>query len=66
MFHRVDQCHQDNDDEEEDEDVQENQSLLEKTEAESGNSNQIINGHRRCSFPMIHIGRRQKIVIMVK
>lgn len=67
MFHRVDQCHQANDEDDDDDENCYNESFLEKTEAESGKTHRNINGHRRyCSFPMLHVGRRQKIVTMVK
>ncbi|XP_038902574.1 tobamovirus multiplication protein 1 [Benincasa hispida] len=63
----VDLCHQANDEEDDDEDDEENnirQALLENSKNKPGSSN--VDGHRRCcGFPAMHLGSRQKIVIMV-
>ncbi|XP_010241321.1 PREDICTED: tobamovirus multiplication protein 1 isoform X2 [Nelumbo nucifera] len=60
----VDLCHQANDEDEEDEDNSCRDALLERSKNEPGPSN--MDGHRKCCpFPSIHIGSRQKFVIVV-
>lgn len=65
-YHRVDLCHQANDEEDDDDDEENNtqQALLENSKNKPGSSN--VDGHRRCcGFPATHLGSRQKIVIVV-
>ncbi|XP_043702771.1 tobamovirus multiplication protein 1 [Telopea speciosissima] len=60
----VDLCHQANDEDEEDEDNSFRDSLLEKTQVKPGSSNR--DSHRKCCpFHAIHVGSRQKFVILV-
>ncbi|PSS02945.1 Tobamovirus multiplication protein [Actinidia chinensis var. chinensis] len=59
----VDLCHQANDEDEEDEECSPQEALLEKT---SNKPHSIANSHRKCcSFRAIHVGSRQKVVILV-
>ncbi|XP_072994577.1 tobamovirus multiplication protein 1 isoform X1 [Typha latifolia] len=60
----VDLCHQTNDEDEEDDERSYNEALLDKSESKPGLSH--INVRRRCcSFRTIHVGSRQKFVILV-
>ncbi|XP_022947179.1 uncharacterized protein LOC111451126 [Cucurbita moschata] len=62
----VDLGHQANDDDDEDEDEENNtrQALLENSKNKPGSSS--VDGYRRCcGFPAIHLGSRQKLVIVV-
>ncbi|XP_042478905.1 tobamovirus multiplication protein 1-like isoform X2 [Macadamia integrifolia] len=60
----VDLCHQANDEDEEDEDNSFREALLEKAQVKPGSSNQ--DSHRKCCpFHVIHVGNRQKFVILV-
>ncbi|KAJ4975074.1 hypothetical protein NE237_000180 [Protea cynaroides] len=60
----VDLCHQANDQDEEYEDSSFQEALLEKTQAKPGSSNR--DSHRKCfPFQAIHVGSRQKFVILV-
>jgi hypothetical protein len=65
FFHRVDLCHQADDDEEEDEEYGFLQALLKRSLNKSSSSNP--DSHRICfPFQSIHVGSRQKIVILVR
>ncbi|KAL6333623.1 hypothetical protein AAG906_028808 [Vitis piasezkii] len=60
----VDLCHQPDDEDDEDEESSSQEALLEKTLNLPSSSNK--NSHRKCcSLRAIHIGSRQKIVILV-
>ncbi|KAJ0985953.1 hypothetical protein J5N97_004309 [Dioscorea zingiberensis] len=60
----VDLCHQPNDEDEEDDGQGYNETLLEKSKIKPGLHH--ADGQRRCcSFRTIHVGSRQKYVIMV-
>ncbi|WOL10998.1 tobamovirus multiplication protein 1-like isoform X1 [Canna indica] len=60
----IDLCHQANDDEEEDDEIGYNEALLQKSKSKE--SLLQVDGHRRSCFPrVIHVGSRQKFVIMV-
>ncbi|XP_028783051.1 uncharacterized protein LOC114739170 isoform X2 [Neltuma alba] len=62
----VDLCHQANEEDEEEDDDDENsinQALLEVLKGESGSPH--VKDHRRCCFQGIHVGSRQKYVIMI-
>lgn len=62
--HRVDLCHQGNDEDEEDEDNSAHEALLEKTMTKPDSL--LMDNHRKCCpFGDIHIGSRQKFVILV-
>lgn len=62
--HRVDLCHQENDEDEEDEDNSAHEALLEKMMSKADSLH--VDNHRRCwPFSSIHIGTRQKFVILV-
>lgn len=58
----MDLCHQSNDDDDDDDGYASQEALLEKTNKEQSD---IHNGRRCCSFRAIHVGSRQKIVILV-
>ena len=63
-FYRIDLCHQANDDEEDDDEHGYNEALLEKSKSKQGSPH--VDGHMKCCFPRtIHIGSRQKFVILV-
>ncbi|KAM7524966.1 hypothetical protein LguiA_014868 [Lonicera macranthoides] len=58
----VDLCHQANDEDDEDEVCSPREALLEKLNKPRSHTD----SHRKCcSFPVIHVGSRQKIVILV-
>ncbi|XP_065000434.1 tobamovirus multiplication protein 1-like isoform X1 [Musa acuminata AAA Group] len=60
----IDLCHQANDDEEDDDEHGYNEALLEKSKSKQGSPH--VDGHMKCCFPRtIHIGSRQKFVILV-
>ncbi|XP_058101128.1 uncharacterized protein LOC131245588 isoform X2 [Magnolia sinica] len=60
----VDLCHQANDEDEEDEDNSYRETLLERTKAKPGSIH--ADNHRKCCpFRGIHVGSRQKFVILV-
>ncbi|XXG67732.1 hypothetical protein AAC387_Pa06g1003 [Persea americana] len=60
----VDLCHQENDEDEEDEDNSAHEALLEKMMSKADSLH--VDNHRRCwPFSSIHIGTRQKFVILV-
>ncbi|XP_010918785.1 tobamovirus multiplication protein 1 isoform X1 [Elaeis guineensis] len=60
----VDLCHQSNDEEEEEDGTSSNEALLEKSRTKS--SSLHTDGRRRCcSFQSMHVGSRQKFVILV-
>ncbi|GAV79264.1 DUF1084 domain-containing protein [Cephalotus follicularis] len=60
----VDLCHQENDEEDDDEQNNAQEALLENLKSKQGLSK--TDGHRKCcSFQGIHVGSRQKIVILV-
>lgn len=62
--YRVDLCHQANDEEDDDEDNSTQQPLLDNVKGKQGVSN--VDGRRRCCpLPVIHVGSRQKFVIVV-
>ena len=63
-FYRVDLCHQANDEEDADEENSSQQALLESSKSEAGLSN-TDSRRRCCSFQGIHVGSRQKFVIVV-
>ncbi|XP_057470803.1 tobamovirus multiplication protein 1-like isoform X2 [Actinidia eriantha] len=59
----VDLCHQANDEEDDDEERSPQETLLERA---SNKSHSNADSHRRfCSFRSIHVGSRQKVVILV-
>ncbi|KAL3520186.1 hypothetical protein ACH5RR_018335 [Cinchona calisaya] len=58
----VDLCHQSNDDDEEDDGYNPREALLEKMNKENAD---IHSGRKCCSFRAVHVGSRQKIVILV-
>ncbi|KAH7651902.1 hypothetical protein IHE45_20G086900 [Dioscorea alata] len=60
----VDLCHQPNDEDEEDDGQGYNETLLEKSKVKPG-SHQAVGRRRCCSLRTIHVGSRQKFVIMV-
>ncbi|XP_021301107.1 uncharacterized protein LOC110429410 isoform X1 [Herrania umbratica] len=60
----VDLCHQANDEEEDDEENSSQQALLESSKGKAGLPNKDIR-RKCCSFQGIHIGTRQKFVIVV-
>ncbi|KAG5562055.1 hypothetical protein RHGRI_004936 [Rhododendron griersonianum] len=60
---RVDLCHQANDEDDEDEESSPRENLLERA---SNKSRSSAESHRRCcSFRAIHVGSRQRVVILV-
>ncbi|KAK4278962.1 hypothetical protein QN277_016731 [Acacia crassicarpa] len=63
----VDLCHQANEEEDEEEEDDDenciNQALLEVLKSEPGSPH--VKDHRRCCFQGIHVGSRQKYVIMI-
>lgn len=63
----MDLCHQANEEEDEEEEDDDenciNQALLEVLKTEPGSPH--VKDHRRCCFQGIHVGSRQKYVIMV-
>ncbi|KAI7999874.1 Tobamovirus multiplication protein 1 [Camellia lanceoleosa] len=59
----VDLCHQTNDEDDEDEECSPREALLERT---SNKPHSNADSHRRCCpFRIVHVGSRQKIVILV-
>ncbi|KAJ4980277.1 hypothetical protein NE237_031114 [Protea cynaroides] len=60
----VDLCHQANDEDEDDEDNSFQEALLEKTQVKTGSSNRDSR-RKCCPFHAIHVGSRQKCVILV-
>lgn len=63
-FYRVDLCHQANDEDDDDEENSTQQALLDNMKSKSGTQN--TDGRRRCcTFHSVHVGSRQKFVIVV-
>lgn len=61
-FFRVDLCHQNNNDEDEEEGCSPREALLEKMEKPNSSRDRC---RRCCSFRLSHIGSRQKVVLLV-